>query len=664
MKPRESLRRRALHIFVLASLATAPVLLVTDAQFFIGRGADGADVVAVALIMVIAAPAALALVGLAVSAVSDGVGWVVHVAMVGALGALILSEALYPLALRLEIQAPLILVAGVAAAVAYARQEGARSVVSALAPLPPIILAFAFLLTPLSGLVFGGGDEIEIPPQPDAHAPVVVVVFDELPGHALMDAKGRIDAERFPNFAALGEDATWYRNTTSSRSDTELAVPTLATGINAPLDSLGTSADHPRSLFTLLGSSHEMHVSEPWTNLCPDSLCEGTTASTDEGGLGSILATIPSIIGYVSVPDAKRLGIPSPRESGAVTRSGQVGTFVEEIGPADEPVLHYLHVLLPHKSWRYLPSGELYPDTVGADAELGGLEEWTDDEWLTLQHEQRFFLQLSYTDKLLGDVLGRLREVGLYDRSLIVVAADHGVSFRAGDERRDATETNAPDILSVPLFLKKPRQSEGGIDDAAARTIDIVPTIADAIGAEVPWEVDGLSLLGEPLPDRPLEIENLRGGEVELTAAEFAEARDEAVERRIGSLGEGKDSLYAIGPNPELHGRLVEPLSGEPVSGEATIVDGASIRDYDPGSAVVPARIAGDLDGVEAGQPIAIALNGRVAATTYSYEGDHGMDFAAMVPPSLLEAGDNEVEVLVIDSSDGATTLKPLSLSF
>ncbi len=664
MHQTESLRKRALHVFVLASLAAAPILLVTDAQFFIGRGASGGDIVAVALILVVGVPLALALAGLLVSAISNRIGWALHVAMIGALSALILSEALYPLGLRLEIQIPLVLVAGVAAAVAYARNESARSIVSALAPLPPIILVFVFLLTPVSGLVFAGEGEVEAPPQPDARTPVVMVVFDELPGHALMNERRRIDEERFPNFAALAEDATWYRNATTSRSDTELAVPTLATGINAPLDSLATYGDHPRSLFTLLGSSYEMHVSEPWTNLCPDSLCEGGTESLDEGGLGSILATIPSILGYVSVPDAKRLGIEGPRESGAISRPGQFGTFVEEIEPSEGPVLHYLHVLLPHKAWRYLPSGERYSDTVGADAELGGLEEWSDDEWLTLQHEQRFFLQLQFTDRLLGELFSRLRETGLYDRSLIVVTADHGVSFRAGDERRDATDTNAPDIFSVPLFIKEPGQDKAAIDDGAARTIDIVPTIADSIGAKVPWEVDGLSLSGGAPSDRSLEIENLRGGEVELTLAEFADLRDEALEDRIDLLGEDKDSLFAIGPSPELHGRRVHANLGQEAAAEASIVDGVAVRNYDPSLPLIPARIAGDLEGIDAGEPLAIALNGRVAATTYSYDGDHGVEYSAMVPPALIQAGDNEVAVLAIDGTGDDLTLRPLRLSF
>jgi Sulfatase len=662
--PAETLKRRALHIFVLTSLAAAPILLVTDAQFFIGRGASRSDVVAVALILVVGAPAVLALFGLLVSAVSDRLGWALHLALIGALSALILSEALYPLSLRLEIQAPLVIVAGVAAAIAYARQEGARSLVSALAPLPVIILVFVFLLTPLSGLVFSGGDEVEASPQADARTPVVMVVFDELPGHALMNAKGQIDAERFPTFASLAEDATWYRNATTSRSDTELAVPTLATGINAPLDSLATYNDHPRSLFTLLGSSYEMHVSEPWTNLCPDRLCEGGTESLDEGGLGSILATIPSILGYVSVPDAKRLGISSPRESGAITRPGQFETFVDEIEPTSGPVLHYLHVLLPHKSWKYLPSGEQYSDTVGADAELGGLEEWEGDEWDVLQHEQRFLLQLEYTDRLLGELLSKLRDAGLYERSLIVVAADHGVSFRSGDQRRDATETNAPDILSVPLIIKEPRQREGKVDNGPARTIDVMPTIADAIGAEIPWEVDGMSLFDSLPPDRPLEIENLRGGELELTLAEFAKSRDEALERRIDALGDGEDSLYAIGPSAELHGRPVHVNLGQEAAAEASIVDGVAVRNFDPTLPLTPARIAGDLEGIDAGEPMAVALNGRVAATTYSYEGDHGVEFSAMVPPKLIQPGDNELAVLAIDGTGDDLTLRPLRLSF
>jgi hypothetical protein len=655
---------RALHVFVLASLAGAPVLLVTDAQFFIGRGASSGEVVATALIVMVGIPAVVALLDLASLTISSRAGWAFHLLLVGALASLILSQALFPLGLALEIQAPIVILAGIGAAFAYARREGFRSFISAFAPVPVIVLAFVLFLTPVGGLVFGGDEDAGNTPAPADPVPVVMVVFDELAGHALMDSRGRIDDERFPNFADFAEDATWYPNATTSRSDTELAVPTVATGVDAPLDSLGTAGDHPRSLFTLLGESHEMHVSEPWTNLCPARLCEGATESTDEGEFGSILGTLPSLLGHVAIPDADRLGIPSPRESGAISRPGQFKTFIEEIEPqTGEPELHFLHVLLPHKAWRYLPGGERYSDSVGADSELGGLEAWTDDEWLTLQHEQRFMLQLQYTDSLLGELFLKLRQTGLYDESLVVVTADHGVSFRAGDERRDATETNAADILSVPLFVKLPGQARGEVDERPAQTTDVVPTIANVLGTETDWSLDGVSLLDEPESDRAITIENLDGGEVELTSAEFSDDLDEALSLRIEALGDGARSLYAIGPQQELVGKTVEPLRGEPAGAEATIVDGTAIAAYDEDSDFVPSRIAGGIDGLDAGEPLAIALKGRVLATTFSYEGERGTEFSAMVPPELIDEGDNELEVLAIEGEGAGVNLRPLDLS-
>ena len=61
-----------------------------------------------------------------------------------------------------------------------------------------------------------------------------------------------------------------------------------------------------------------------------------------------------------------------------------------------------------------------------------------------------------YTDLLLGRALDRLRATGVYDRALIVVLADHGASFRAGEPHRAATAGNLPDIAGIPLFVKAP----------------------------------------------------------------------------------------------------------------------------------------------------------------------------------------------------------------
>ena len=46
--------------------------------------------------------------------------------------------------------------------------------------------------------------------ESEASAPVVLVVFDEFPVSSLMDSTGRLDRARFPNFARLSDESTWY----------------------------------------------------------------------------------------------------------------------------------------------------------------------------------------------------------------------------------------------------------------------------------------------------------------------------------------------------------------------------------------------------------------------------------------------------------------------
>src|SRR5207249_1035027 len=103
--------------------------------------------------------------------------------------------------------------------------------------------------------------------------PVVMVVFDEFCGAWLMTDQGEIDAERFPNFASLAQDATWFRNATSVHPYTASAVPAILTGRYQLGDRRPDVIDHPVNLFTLLiaAKSHEMTVFESGSRLFPDN---------------------------------------------------------------------------------------------------------------------------------------------------------------------------------------------------------------------------------------------------------------------------------------------------------------------------------------------------------------------------------------------------------
>ena len=76
------------------------------------------------------------------------------------------------------------------------------------------------------------------------------------------------------------------------------------------------------------------------------------------------------------------------------------------------------------------------------------------------------------------------------------------MAFHADENRRHPTEDALPEILWSPLIVKAPGQTEGRVDDTNMQTIDIVPTIADLIGVDIPWEVDGLAAGSEAQHDR------------------------------------------------------------------------------------------------------------------------------------------------------------------
>ena len=103
---------------------------------------------------------------------------------------------------------------------------------------------------------------------------------------------------------------------------------------------------------------------------------------------------------------------------------------------------------------------------------------------------------IAFDDAQVGRVLDALRQRGLYDRTLIIVASDHGESLgEHGEAEHGFFIYNA--TLCVPLLVKWPLQSDRGrvVSDPVS-TIDIAPTLAQA--SELPTAEDRI-FQGQPL---------------------------------------------------------------------------------------------------------------------------------------------------------------------
>ena len=77
----------------------------------------------------------------------------------------------------------------------------------------------------------------------------------------------------------------------------------------------------------------------------------------------------------------------------------------------------------------------------------------------------------------------------------------------------------------------------------------------------------------------------------------------------------------------------------------------------DPESSVLPSFVSGAADGLKPGAELAVAVNGRVEATTRVYRDDDRSVYAALVPPSSLRDGANSVVALEVLADGG---LRPL----
>jgi hypothetical protein len=682
----------ALHLAALCAFTIAQPLfdlLSRYPEFFAAHESTGLEVVAFALVLLLVPPAILlaleALAGLAHPRLRGGL----HLVFVWALAALLALQAVR----RIHSLGPgavfaLAALAGAAAAAAYARSAPVRSIVTVLGAAPVLFLALFLFFSPVSKITFGSEAEA-YDVRAASRPPIVMVVFDAFPTAMLMDARRQIDGGRYPSFAALARDATWFRNATNVHESTVSSVPSILDGRYPRKGLIPTVDDHPGNLFTLLGSSYEMNVAEEATNLCPRGLCHSTNRRSFGGRMRLLASDVSVVYSHLVVPDRIRDELPpindtwtgfrrrdrveaGPKRNvlralGGGGRPARFHRAVARIRRRPGPTLDFMHVLLPHEPLQYLPSGRQYQAGADPDPSLDGPPSY-DDDWLSQQAWQRHILQVGFTDRLLGSLLRRLRQTGLYDRALIVLTADHGITFRTKPTpapafrpgvlgfRRELTRENVEDIAPVPLFVKLPGQRRGRIDDRHARLIDVLPTVADVLGIRLPFRTDGLSLLDPRARarERILTFVKTDGERIEVDAAALERGRRASLARqlRLFGSGAGAPGVYGIGPHRELLGRRVDEL---------TVVDGGDLRaevqegdrfdSVDLRSSFVPAHVTGWLRGGEAaGRDIALALNGRIVATSRSFEplGRFKLEFSSLVPESAFRQGPNRLEVLEV----------------
>ncbi len=135
----------------------------------------------------------------------------------------------------------------------------------------------------------------------------------------------------------------------------------------------------------------------------------------------------------------------------------------------DSPVFLFLHYYDPHDT--YDPP----------------------EPFATSFKEDPYAGEIAYTDHCIGQVVARLKRLGMYDSSLIIVTGDHGEML---GEHGETTHMFFiyQSAMKVPLVCKLPGSHAARTVDDLASIIDIVPTVCDLLDITPPAGIQGKTL--------------------------------------------------------------------------------------------------------------------------------------------------------------------------
>lgn len=176
----------------------------------------------------------------------------------------------------------------------------------------------------------------------------------------------------------------------------------------------------------------------------------------------------------------------------AISKAAQ--TYMEENASGKNPFLLFVSIATPHFPHNTAPAEymEMYPaEKLKLNANV------TDDmkEW-ALKELQGYYAHCTATDKAIGEIIDKLKALGIFDNSIIVFTSDHGEMMGAHGYRPFMKHQAYAESSEIPLLISYPNRAKnrGKVAEAPITTPDILPTLLGLCNIKIPGTIEGNDL--------------------------------------------------------------------------------------------------------------------------------------------------------------------------
>ena len=111
-----------------------------------------------------------------------------------------------------------------------------------------------------------------------------------------------------------------------------------------------------------------------------------------------------------------------------------------------------------------------------------------------------YYASVSYVDAQIGKIIQHLKDLDIYDHTIIIIWGDHG--WKLGEHNSWCKQSNYNIDTHIPMIIYSPNQKNKGRQTfAITELVDIFPSLCELSGIEVPDYMEGTSFV--PLLENP-----------------------------------------------------------------------------------------------------------------------------------------------------------------